>query len=84
MKSAQDILLRNCNRDNGSGNGRYYKVGIIDAMEEYAEQFERKYHPLVIVAREILDLHLCEQKGITRAPQQWLDAVDRLYKALKL
>lgn len=46
---------------------------------------KNKSKELWIAAKQIVHLHLCEQEGIGSGqptPKQWLDAVDKLYKAL--
>ena len=56
-----------------------------ETIEEYAQEVRNESKPLYIAASQILHLHLCEQEGIGSGqptPKQWLDAVDKLSKAL--
>ena len=54
-------------------------------MEEYGQQIRNESKLLYIAASQVLHLHLCEQEGIVSGqptPKQWLEAVDKLSKAL--
>ena len=56
-----------------------------ETIDEYAQEVRNESKPLYIAASQILHLHLCEQEGIGSGqptPKQWLDAVDKLSKAL--
>ena len=56
-----------------------------ETIEEYGQEIRNESKLLFIAALQILHLHLCEQEGIGSGqptPKQWLDAVDKLSKAL--
>lgn len=56
---------------------RLFKAGVEFGRNESKE--------LYIAATQIVHLHLCEQEGIGSGqptPKQWLDAVDKLSKAI--
>lgn len=64
--------------------GEFLKKAGMNLVEE-KNQERNKSKELWIAATQIVHLHLCEQEGIGSGqptPKQWLDAVDKLSKAL--